>query len=1094
MAVLAVAVFGALAVRELQVELLPDLSHPTLTVRTEHVDAAPLSIEQFVTRPIEEAVGVIPGVREMRSASRAGLSEVTLQFDWGEDMDVTALEVREKLGLVELPRDAERSRVLRFDPSLDPILRVAFSGDRPLEELRQLAERLLKPKIESIRGVAAARVRGGLEPEVQVEADEKRLAALGLTLDDLGRALRQANVNLPGGTLRDYGTLYLVRTLNEFVDIEQLERTVVRDGPEGRVLVGEVAEVRLGHRDRQEVTRSAGDEVVELAIHREGAANTVAVAAEVRAELDRLQGELADDLTLTVLADQSRFVSAAIRQVQVAALLGGLLAILVLYFFLRQLRPTLLIALSIPASLLATFLGLRQFGVTLNVMSLGGLALGIGMLLDNSIVVLEAIDRRRRAGDSNAEAASRGGGEVASAVTAATLTTVCVFLPVVFVEGIAGQLFSDLAITVCLCLVASLFVSLTLIPAVAGLGSDPTGVLSDAASLGPRAWLKRLSDFVLGRDRTLDSDGDTPPGRWRRFLHWLRVVLFFPVRLVLAILALVVGLVAALLTRAWQLIAWLFEVVSWPLLSVVDGIGRLYPRLLRSALAHGGLVVLVAFLGLLACWPLARDLGTNLVPPLARGEFGLRLRLPAGTPLEVTAEHVERLEEGLIADGRFAAVFSSVGALPATASGLPTTGENLAQVDLALPPGSTSVDEADAVARCRELLGLFPDIEVELVRPTILSLSPPVAIDVLADDLEVLDAATERVAAALSELPELADVSTTLEPGHPELRVRLDRDRAAAMGLSAEALGQTLRRQLRGEVLGQLRQDEERIDIRLRSHESGRDRIGEVGALRMRTSTGESVPVSALAQVELGQGPAAIHRFENSRAARVSAKVPAVDLASALATVRETLDEVRPELPGGAVAELSGQEKDMKTSFDSLRLALALAVFLVLVVMAMQFESLKQPFVILLSVPLGAIGVVLTLVLLGRNIDVFVLLGVVMLAGIVVNNAIVLVDAVSRRRREGQALDAALEAAGGERLRPILMTTATTVLGLLPMALGLGEGDELRAPLAITVIGGLTGSTVLTLLVIPCLYRLVNARAERRRVAALAEQAAEVTS
>ncbi|MGD8377194.1 MAG: efflux RND transporter permease subunit, partial [Acidobacteriota bacterium] len=474
MGALAVAIFGVLSAMRLPVDLLPDLSYPTLTIQTVYPDAAPVSVEQFVTRPVEEAVGVTAGVREMRSVSRPGISEVILEFDWARKMEFAALDVREKLGLVQLPREAEPPRVLRYDPSLDPIVRLALAGDRPLGDLRQLAERWLKPRIEAIAGVAAVKVRGGMSPEIQVEADEERLAAFGLTLGDLAQALQSENVNQPGGTLRDFNAVYLVRTLHEFEDLDQLRRTVIRESGGRRVRVDDVARVVRGHRDRDEITRRAGEEVVELSLHREGSANTVAVAEAIRAGLAPLREELPADLELVLLDDQSRYIADAIGQVWSAALLGGALAILVLYFFLRDPASTAIIAVSIPASIAATFLPMRQFGVTLNIMSLGGLALGVGMLVDNSIVVLEAIDRHRRSGASRRDAAVRGAGEVAGAVTASTLTTVCVFFPIVFVRGIAGQLFFDQAITVCFSLLASLVVSLTLIPSLAAVDLSPS--------------------------------------------------------------------------------------------------------------------------------------------------------------------------------------------------------------------------------------------------------------------------------------------------------------------------------------------------------------------------------------------------------------------------------------------------------------------------------------------------------------------------------------------------------------------------------------------------------------------------------------------
>jgi len=1061
MATLAVTIFGAIASRQLPIELLPDLSYPTLTIQTTYPDAAPLSVEQFVTRPMEESVGVIPGVREMRSVSRAGLSEVILEFEWNEQMDFVAIDVREKMGLAEIPRESERPRVLRFDPSLDPIMRLAFTGDRPLDELRQVAERWLKPRLEAVQGVASARVRGGLDPEIEVEADEDRLASLGLTLEDLSRALRAENVNRPGGTVKDWGSVYLVRTLHEFENLDQLRRTVVKDTPSGRVRVEDVATVRRGSRDREEVTRSQGVEMVEIALHREGSTNTIQVATAIREELTKVRDELKSDLSLVMLTDQSTYIAESVSQVLSAALFGGLLAILVLYFFLRDPLATVIIGVTIPVSIVATFLPMLKAGVTLNIMSLGGLALGVGMLVDNSIVVLEAIDRHRGMGGSRREAAARGGAEVSGAVTAATLTTVAVFVPIVFVRGIAGQLFYDLAVTVCLSLLASLVVSLTLIPMLSAIElrgwRKSVGAAAEGDEILP--WTFRIGPLAL-----------LPLGSGRTVLSKIATILFFPLRLVLLLL-LLVG------SGLWWGISRMFQFVTWPLTKIMDGIGHAYPPVLSGALRLRWAVLPIAF-GLFAISAGAvRLLGTDLVPDLSQGEFAFQLRMTEGTTLESNAEFVRRIEGRLLGDDGFEKIFSVVGSLPSTASGRQTTGENLAQINFVLPVGARAEDEAKAVERVRRVIALFPNVEAELVHPSVLSVQAPVVVKIFSDDLEALEIESAKVVEAVSLVDGIDDITTTSEPGNPEITVALDRERAAALGVDAEAVAASMRAQIRGDVVGQFREEEERLDIRLRSSENWRDRASEVEQLRFRLPNGTAIPVSAVANVELGVGPAAIYRSGGSRVAEVTAQVVSGDLGHTLGLVRERLSGLA--MAPGVMVEIAGQDEEMKVSFDSLRLALVLAIFMVYVVMAMQFESLKYPFVILLSVPLGAVGVVGALWITGSSISVLALIGVVMLAGIVVNNAIVLVDAINRRIRSGEAVEPAIVAAGRERLRPILMTTATTVLALLPMALGLGAGDELRRPMAITVIGGLSVATLLTLVVIPCLYRTMTVVAVR---------------
>jgi len=1061
MLTVALAVFGWLSAWRLPVELLPDLSYPSLTIQTGYPDAAPVSVEQFVTRPVEEAVGVIPGVRDMRSTSRAGLSEVVLEFEWDEEMDFAALDVREKLGLVELPREAEPPRVLRYDPALDPVVRLALSGERPLDELRELAERWIKRRFEAVDGVAAARVRGGLAPEIQVAVDEERLAALGLDISELAAALRAENVDRPGGNLRDRGAVYLVRTSHEFDDLDEVRRTVVREGPEGRVRVEDVARVRRGHRDRQEIVRAGGREVVELALHREGSANTLAVAGAIREELGRLRGELPADLRVEELTDQSRYIASAVGEVWSAAILGGALAVLVLYFFLRDPGATGIIALSIPVSTVVTFLPMAQAGVSLNLMSLGGLALGSGMLVDNSIVVLEAIARRRADGMPRDRAAMIGAGEVGGAVTASTLTTLAVFVPVVFVRGVAGQLFYDLAVTVCLSLLASLLVALTVVPSLAARGPARVAPASDGA---PPAGTFRLGGLAL-----------LPVGDGRSRGSRVATALLFPLRFVLLLAGLAGG-------AAWWIVSRGFALATRPLALAYERLERAYPRWTAAALRRRWTVISLALLLFLLSLAVVPSLGTALVPDLSQGEFAFRLELPAGTPLDSAAAVAEQIEAPFVSDARFARVFSVVGGVPSSASGRQTLGEHLGQIDFVLAGTGRADEEAAAVARVREALARFPAVDAELAHPSALSIRPPVEVQVFSDDLAELEAAAAEVEAALRLVPAVADVATSVEPGSPEIRVAIDRERAAALGLDAETIGSSLRSQIHGDVVGLFREGEERLDIRLRASEAARSRADTVERLRVRLPGGGTVPASAVADIEIERGPAAIHRAGGARVALVTGRAPAARLGETLDEVRARLAALR--LPPGTSVELSGQDVELKLSLDSLIVALALALFLVYAVMAVQFESFRYPLVILLSVPLGTSGVVAALLVTRTAVGVLALMGLIMLAGIVVNNAIVLVDAVQRRRAEGQPVDAALVDAGHERLRPILMTTGTTVLGLLPLALGLGAGGELRAPLAVTVIGGLCASTALTLIVIPCVYRAFHGAPRAARAAA----------
>ncbi len=1137
MATIALVTFGVLAYGRLPVRLLPDVSYPTLTIETVYPDAAPVEVEAFVTRPVEEAVGVIPGVRALRSASRAGRSEVVLEFEWGTSMDETALDVREKLGLLNLPREAEVPRVLRFDPNLDPVIRLAFSGNRSLPDQRRLAERWLAPRLESIDGVAAAKVRGGLTPEIVVHVDDRKLAAYGLDLDAVSAALRSENINRPGGRIKDRGAVYLVRTLHEFETLEQVQRAVVRSSTTGVIRIEDIAEVQRSHADAEEVARFDGKEAVEVDLYREGAVNTTAMAAAVRAALPKITRELPDGMAMALLSDQSRYIDAAVDEVKNTAWQGGLLAVIVLYFFLRDPASTGVIALSIPISVVVTFIPLLQHGSTLNIMSLGGLALGIGSLVDNSIVVLEAIARWRAIGVSRFDAALKGAAEVAAPVTASTATNVAVFFPIVFVEGIAGQMFRDLAVTVCWSHAISLLVALTVVPALAALGDRGQAASGSNATLflfdkteGPRkaeliaGWGRELVQSVpLGVPRWLwpfavllrvaaafcglvgltlalpwiwliTSDmGQTARAGLPRalatrllplarraplgaapldeFLYWALFPLRFVVFGLAAPLALLVAVVGAVV---WRVLARLIDVVMWPLGKLYARLETAYPLIVARALSVRLAVIAAAALTFALCLFGGTRLGTELVPDVTQGEFGLRFEFPEGTPLEVTSARVAEAERTLSEGGQFTRVFSLAGVLPGAGGGEETTGENLAQIELVLPADTSAARELQLQRSARATAERLTGAEVQATSTRLLGVEAPVAIELFCNDLELLVNASKQVEAGLRAVPGIVDVASTTQAGQPEVRLLLDPDRAAYYGLDADKIGRLIRAAIRGELAGKFREGDDRIDIRVRVANGSRDRADDVGQTLVPLKTGLSVPVNALGTTEIGRGPAVINRTAEGRLARVTAQVRGADLGSVLVNVRAMLRTL--DLPADVVARVAGQNEEMATSFRSLGLMLILALFLVFASMASLFESLRWPLIIMLTVPLGLVGAVLSLLVTGTTINILVLIGIVILAGIVVNNAIVLIDAIGRRLGEGQSLDSAIIDAGRERLRPIMMTTSTTVLGLLPMALSREAGSELRIPLAITVMGGLTVATLLTLVVIPCVFRTTEAR------------------
>jgi hydrophobic/amphiphilic exporter-1 (mainly G- bacteria), HAE1 family len=1012
MLTLAVIAFGLVGYRRLPLELFPDITYPSLTVQTEFPDTAPPEVENLVTKPIEEAVGVLRGLQSVHSVSRPGVSEVTLEFDWGTDMDQMSMEVREKLDRRLLPEEARDPVVLRFDPALDPIVRLSLSGPGELTELRRFAERQIKQDLETVKGVASAQIKGGLESEVQVAVDQERLAALGIPLDRLRAVLGVSNVNLPGGALRGQESQYLIRTVNEFDTVEEIGDLVVAQQDGAPVRLHDVAKVWMGAKEREEITRVGGKEAVEIAIYKEGDANAVSVSRLLKQRLDQWRAKLPAGQSIEVLFDQSEFIKQSLDEVRDSALIGGLLAIAVLFLFLRDVRSTLIIAVSIPISIIATFVVMYRMGISLNVMSLGGLTLGIGMLVDNSIVVLESIFRKRQEGLPLFRAAVEGTDEVGAAVIASTLTTVVVFVPLIFVEGVAGQLFKDQALTVTISLLASLVVALTVAPMFASLGGRSVAVGPDDDQLAAGSKLS------LGR------------------------------------------------------------------------VSQRYDNVVRAAVRRAPLTIALA-LGAFALALLgASRLDTELIPQLTEGEFFLEMNLPEGTALPATDRVVAAVEKEAAGEPAIERYYSTIGSrLVSGGMSLNTKGENLAQINVAMKDRSDDVTEAAVIDRLRQGYANQPDLQVKVGRPSYFTLKTPIEVAVYGEDLEALRDYSLELVGDLEAVPGLVDVRSSLEAGNPELQVVFDRERLAALGLDMGTMSQTLKQRVQGVVPTRFKEADRQIDIRLRNDEDTRRSLDDVRNLVLPGPDGQPLRLLSVADVRLERGPAEIHRLQQQRAAMITANLDGRGLGAAVADVEAKLAADPP--PAGLSTEIGGQNREMQVSYRSLRFALILAVFLVYLVMASTFESFLHPLIVLATIPLSIVGVVLGLLLLGIPINVMVLIGVILLAGVVVNNAIVLIDCVNRLRRRGVDKVEAVVMAGHIRLRPILMTTLTSVLGLLPMALAWGEGSELRQPLAITVLFGLSVATLLTLVVIPAVYVLVPSHVRTdAELAALAGPAA----
>jgi HAE1 family hydrophobic/amphiphilic exporter-1 len=1075
--------FGFLALRELKVNLLPDLSYPTLTVRTEYVGAAPSEIENLVTEPIEESVGVVKNLSKLHSVSRTGQSDVILEFAWGADMDKASIEVRDKLESVQLPLEAKKSVLLRFNPSTEPIMRLALSGESKVEgvdeallkRLRRYGEEELKKRLEPIAGVAAVKVSGGLEDEIQVDIDQQALARLNLSVGTVIDRLRQENVNISGGRLEEGTQRYLVRTINQFVDLEQMRNLLVVNRDGYSIYLRDIATVGQGFKERQAIIRLDGSEAIELAIYKEGDANTVDVADRIKAALKQLESDLPADATLTQVDDQSVFIRQALDEVRSEALLGGVLAILLIFFFLRDGWSTFVIGLSLPISIITTFFVMGQFDINLNVMSLAGLALATGMVVDDSIVVLESIAKARERGLSLLDAAVKGTQEVSMAVVASTLTTVAVFLPLVFVEGVAGQLFRDQALTVAIAMIISLLVSLTLIPMLSSVrASAPLGFASEpepdhAAGLTKSPLLRPIERGMGG-------------------LGWLLRKIFGSLMFAITwIVTLLARIVRATVGRA---LGWVGE----QLMKGYDVAANGYAHILPAALARPTLVLGSAAAAFVFALALIPTLGMDLIPQLAQDRFDLTVKLPSGTQLRDTDALIREVQRKHAGDPGVRVLYAVSGSGTRLDANPTESGENVGKLSVILERGAPRATEAEEIERLRATMASYPGAEAKFGRPELFSFSTPLEIEIRGTDLAQLESAGRDLVKRLESIDRFADVKSSVEDGFPEIQIRFDQERAAALGLTTRQIADQVVRKVRGEVATRYSFRDRKIDVLVRAREQDRSSVADIGNLIVNPESDRPVTLSSVAEVVNTLGTSEIHRVDQVRVAIISAALRYGDLGSAVNTIERMLAE-KP-LAGGVRVHIGGQGEELDASTRSLIFAFGLAIFLVYLVMASQFESLLHPFVILFSIPLAVVGAVLALKLTGNSLSVVVFIGLILLAGIVVKNAIVLIDLVNQLREAGRPKAEAIIEACSARLRPIIMTTLTTLFGFLPLALGLGEGAEVRAPMAITVIGGLTVSTLLTLLVIPVVYDLLDQRGdawytERRRLAERSEALAQ---
>jgi HAE1 family hydrophobic/amphiphilic exporter-1 len=1007
MAALIVLLLGGVSLTRLSIDLMPDITYPTLSITTVYENASPEEIEELVTRPIEEAMSAVPGVEEVTSTSAEGISRARVSFSWGIDLDAAANDMRDRLDRVVplLPEDAEKPRLRKFDLAEFPILILGASSNLDPIQMRRIIDDQIKYRIERQPGVAVLDVRGGLEREISVNLNAAKVKALGLSLDEILNRIRLENVNIPAGTLERGNLEVMIRLPGVYTDLAELDNTVIafRDG--APIQLKKVASVEDSWQKVTRFVRVNGRPGVRLAVYKQSGENTVVVAEQVLKEIDRINRDV-PQIQIIPIIDTADYIKHAITNVSTSILFGGSLAILVLLFFLRSIRSTAIIATAIPLSVIATFTLMYFGGFTLNIMTLGGLALGIGMLVDNSIVVLENIYRLQESGQKVATAAIKGSEEVTAAIIASTLTTLAVFLPLIFVRGMSGVMFKQLAFVVGFSLACSLAAALTLVPMLAA----------------------RLFKF---------ASAGTPLSKGRA-------------------------------SKKIQRISRTFSYME-----------EYYSDLLQFALNHRLAVITGALLILTAALVFIPRVGVELMPSTDEGEVRIYAEMEVGTRVEVVDQIFKTIEATVTRE--VPEVKSTVSYIGGTSWRV--TGSHTGQMRIALKPEAERTRSSEEIAAVlRRKLADLPGVIIRTRAGRGLFLlrlgtrgSERVQVEIRGYNLDTADELAQRVKAVVEPVNGVTDVQISRESGRPEELIIVDRQKAADMKLSVSGIADMLQTVLSGTQASNYRDagDEFRIMVKLKNAEQME--LSEILDLTLTNTDGKPVVLRNVVSVRPRTGPVLIERKDQERIVRVIANISGRDMGSILKDVRQGLQTI--PVPRDFSIQIGGDYEEQQKAFRELILTFILSLVLVYMVMASLYESLRDPFVVMFSVPFAAIGVILMLLATGTTFNVQTFIGCIMLGGIVVNNAILLVDHINLlRRRDEMPIRAAIAEAGRRRLRPILMTAATTILALIPLAIGAGEGGEAQAPMARAVIGGLLSATLITLILIPTVYSILGRR------------------
>jgi HAE1 family hydrophobic/amphiphilic exporter-1 len=1001
MVMLALVVVGFISYFRLGVDLLPNLRIPYVTVAVVYPGAGPREIETEVTKRIEDAVSTTRNVKRIRSYSYEGLSLVVIEFLSGTDPDIAAQDIRDKVAPVErnLPQDTEKPVVSKLDLEARSVMELAVSSNLSLVRLRKLAEDVIAPRLERVDGVASATVYGGLEREIQVQVDRRRLEAYNFSFDQLAQALAAGNLNIPAGHVNEIGQRFIVRVPEEYRSVDDIQRTLIMT-PSGPVPLSALAEVRDTHKERDTITRLNRKPTVNISVVKVSEANIVQTAAGIRSAVDELNRELPTGTKLDVVLDRSEFAKESVADVTNNLLLGGLLAVIVVFLFLRSFRSTVIASFALPTSVISAF-GLMYFaGFTLNMMSMLALALAIGMLIDDAIVVIENIYRHVEEGDPPRDAAVKGTGEIAAAVMAITFTIVAVFAPIAFMTGIAGQFFREFGLTVAFAVLVSLFVSLTLTP-----------MLASRLLRHPQRGAPERQTGVLARIGAFYNEVDA---RYRVILNW--------------------------------------------------------------ALRHRRLVVTIGVVSFIAgVFLIAVAIPRESFPQQNPDDFEIRLTMPGGTSLDATDQVARGVEEQLLKLPEAERVLTRVGSGGTSVFG-GAAGSNQAVIDVKLrSPRKRTVQQI--MGQVRSELRIWPDLKSSVAETSMIggTNQSPIQVDLSGPNLDQLMAIAGRWMEEVRSVPGVTDLDLSIQPGSPEANVRVDRVKAANVGLTPGQVALAMRAAVDGVIPTRYRENGDEYDMRVQLRPEDRRQVSQLEDLSINAANGRLIPLRSVADINYESGPTVITRTDKARTVSIQGNLaPGYVSGPVTQAVQQKLAPLIAGLPTGYRVLYRGEAEFMREVFIPIIFALALSVLFVYMVLAAQFESFIHPFTIGLSLPLSIVGAALLLWVTGATVNVMSLIGIVMLMGLVTKNAILLVDYTNTLRHRGMERTEAILRAGPTRLRPILMTTTAMVFGMLPIALGIGKGAETRAPMAIAVIGGLISSMFLTLVMVPVVYSIFD--------------------